>query len=96
MSAIAASLAFVARRLMQAALVMLAILIIAFAVRSALGDPLREIMGEAGVKSAVCVNQEVGNVSLDDRCNGFKDGLAKTGGKIEVVAVRYPEPAGDG
>jgi simple sugar transport system substrate-binding protein len=46
-----------------------------------------EIMGEAGVKSAVCVNQEVGNVSLDDRCNGFKDGLAKTGGKIEVVAV---------
>ena len=46
-----------------------------------------EIMGQAGVKSAVCVNQEVGNVALDDRCNGFKDGLAKTGGKIEVVAV---------
>jgi simple sugar transport system substrate-binding protein len=46
-----------------------------------------EIMGKEGVKSAVCVNQEVGNVSLDDRCNGFKDGLAKTGGKIEVVAV---------
>ena len=46
-----------------------------------------EIMGEAGVKSAVCVNQEVGNVALDDRCNGFKDGLAKSGGKIEVVAV---------
>ena len=46
-----------------------------------------EIMGEAGVKSAVCVNQEVGNVALDDRCNGFKDGLAKTGGTIEVVAV---------
>ena len=47
MKAIAASLAFVGRRLMQAALVMLAILIIAFAVRAALGDPLREIMGEA-------------------------------------------------
>jgi simple sugar transport system substrate-binding protein len=46
-----------------------------------------EIMGQNGVKSAVCVNQEVGNVSLDDRCNGFKDGLAKSGGKIEVVAV---------
>ncbi len=38
---------FFARRLTQAALVMLAILIIAFAVRAALGDPLREIMGEA-------------------------------------------------
>jgi peptide/nickel transport system permease protein len=47
MHAIAASLTFIARRLMQAALVMLAILIIAFAVRSTLGDPLREIMGEA-------------------------------------------------
>ena len=32
---------------MHAALVMLAILIIAFAVKSALGDPLREIMGES-------------------------------------------------
>jgi peptide/nickel transport system permease protein len=47
MHAIAAGLAFVARRLAQAALVMLAILIIAFAVKNALGDPLREIMGEA-------------------------------------------------
>ena len=46
-----------------------------------------EIMGEAGVKTALCVNQEVGNVALDDRCNGFKEGLAKTGGTIEVVAV---------
>ena len=47
MKAIAASLAFVGRRLMQAALVMLAVLVIAFAVHAALGDPLREIMGEA-------------------------------------------------
>ena len=47
MKAIAASAAFIARRLAQAVLVMLAILVIAFAVRSALGDPLREIVGEA-------------------------------------------------
>jgi len=47
MQAIAAGLSFVGRRLMQAALVMLAILIIAFAVKDALGDPLREILGEA-------------------------------------------------
>jgi len=47
MRAIAAGLAFLGRRLTQAMLVMLAILIIAFAVRAALGDPLREIMGEA-------------------------------------------------
>jgi peptide/nickel transport system permease protein len=44
---IAANVAFIARRLAQALLVMLAILVIAFAVRSALGDPLREIVGEA-------------------------------------------------
>ena len=44
--AVAAAIAFIARRLAQALLVMLAIFIIAFAVRSALGDPLREIVGE--------------------------------------------------
>ena len=47
MKALAASLGFVAWRVAQALLVMLAILIIAFAVRSSLGDPLREITGEA-------------------------------------------------
>ncbi len=44
---LASGAAFAGRRLFQAVLVMLAILVIAFAVRSALGDPLREIMGEA-------------------------------------------------
>ena len=47
MKALAAVLGFVAWRVAQAMLVMLAILVIAFAVRSSLGDPLREIMGEA-------------------------------------------------
>jgi simple sugar transport system substrate-binding protein len=28
-----------------------------------------------GIKHALCVNQEVGNSSLDDRCRGFQDGL---------------------
>jgi len=47
-----------------------------------------ELMGKDGVKHALCVNQEVGNVSLDDRCNGFKDGLAKNGGgTVDVVGV---------
>lgn len=43
-----------------------------------------EKMKEAGVKKAVCVNQEVGNVALDLRCQGFKDGL---GGEVTVLAV---------
>jgi peptide/nickel transport system permease protein len=46
-TAFAAGLVFVGRRLAQALLVMLAVLIIAFAVRTNLGDPLREIVGEA-------------------------------------------------
>jgi simple sugar transport system substrate-binding protein len=41
-------------------------------------------MKEAGVAKAICVNQEVGNVALDLRCEGFKKGL---GGDVEVVAV---------
>jgi simple sugar transport system substrate-binding protein len=44
-------------------------------------------MGKLGVKKALCVNQEVGNVALDDRCNGFAKGLGETGGTMEVVAV---------
>jgi simple sugar transport system substrate-binding protein len=41
----------------------------------------------AKVKNALCINHEVGNVSLDDRCRGLTDGLAKSGGKVQVVAV---------
>jgi peptide/nickel transport system permease protein len=47
MQALAAPLAFIGRRALQALLVMLMVAVIAFAVRAALGDPLREIMGEA-------------------------------------------------
>ncbi len=47
MKALAAGAGFFARRFFQALLVMLAILVIAFAVRASLGDPLREIMGQA-------------------------------------------------
>src|SRR5215211_5958318 len=42
-------------------------------------------MGEAGVTKAICINQEVGNVALDERCRGFTDGLAESGGTAEVV-----------
>jgi simple sugar transport system substrate-binding protein len=34
-----------------------------------------ERVAKLGVKKAVCLNQEVGNSSLDDRCNGFANGL---------------------
>ena len=49
-------------------------------------------MGEAGVTTALCVNQEVGNVALDDRCRGFTDGLAESGGTVEVARSRPEQP----
>lgn len=46
-----------------------------------------EIMGQQGVKEGLCINHEVGNVSLDRRCEGFAKGLGESGGKSAVVAV---------
>jgi len=46
----------------------------------AAGAKLKEMGGKVGL----CVNQEVGNVSLDLRCKGFTDGF---GGKVTVVPV---------
>lgn len=39
---------------------------------------------EMGGKTGLCVNHEVGNVSLDLRCKGFADGF---GGKVTVLPV---------
>jgi simple sugar transport system substrate-binding protein len=48
---------------------------------------------EAGVKNAVCFNQEVGNQALTLRCNGFFQGL--TGAEDgEVLTGNISDPAG--
>ncbi|NDW04857.1 sugar ABC transporter substrate-binding protein [Jiella pacifica] len=46
------------------------------------GKTAGEKLKEMGGKTALCVNQEVGNVSLDQRCAGFEEGF---GGNVEVV-----------
>jgi simple sugar transport system substrate-binding protein len=51
-----------------------------------------EKMAAAGVKSALCVNQEVGNARLDARCKGFTDAMTKAGAKVEVLAVDLANP----
>ena len=51
-----------------------------------------ERMGAAGVKHALCVNQEVGNAALELRCKGFKEGLAMTGGTITEIGVNLSNP----
>jgi simple sugar transport system substrate-binding protein len=43
-----------------------------------------ERMRDAGVTKAACVNQEVGNVALDLRCEGFAEGL---GQDVDVIAT---------
>ncbi len=44
-----------------------------------------------GVGSAICINQEVGNTALDDRCQGFEDGL---GVDVNVIPVDLSDPTG--
>ncbi|MBY5710822.1 sugar ABC transporter substrate-binding protein [Rhizobium leguminosarum] len=48
------------------------------------GKAAGEKLKEMGGKVAICVNQEVGNVSLDQRCQGFSDGFA---GTVTVLPV---------
>ena len=48
-----------------------------------------ERLAQEGVDNALCINQEVGNVALDQRCEGFEQGL---GGQVKVVAVDLNNP----
>jgi simple sugar transport system substrate-binding protein len=53
------------------------------------GQGAGERLAQEGVDNALCINQEVGNVALDERCQGFEQGL---GGQVEVVAVPLDNP----
>lgn len=49
-------------------------------------------MGENGVTNAICLIQEAGNVGLEERCRGFTDGLAESGGTVEQLVVDLNNP----
>ena len=51
-----------------------------------------ERMAAAGAKHAICVNQEVGNVALDLRCNGFSDAMSQHGASVDVLGVNLSDP----
>src|SRR6266702_6345775 len=56
-----------------------------------IGGGLR--MGAAGVKHALCINQEVGNAALTLRCKGFQEGLSQAdGGTVKVIGVNLANP----
>jgi simple sugar transport system substrate-binding protein len=51
-------------------------------------------LGELGVTNAICVNDEVGNVALDIRCDSAAEGLAESGGKMEEIPAPNADPIG--
>jgi len=51
-------------------------------------------MAAAGATNALCVNQEVGNIALDLRCQGFTDAMEEAGGTVTVLAVDLADPTG--
>jgi simple sugar transport system substrate-binding protein len=55
------------------------------------GQGAGEKLKAAGVTKAICVIQEAGNVGLEQRCAGFKQGL---GGSVENVQVQNSDPTG--
>lgn len=55
------------------------------------GEEAGRRMADEGVTNALCINQEVGNAALDQRCEGFEQGL---GGTVEVVSVDLTDPTG--
>lgn len=55
----------------------------------AAGVAAGERMAEEGVTNALCINHEQGQFALDQRCEGFAEGL---GGESEQVAVDGSDP----
>lgn len=53
-----------------------------------------ERMAEAGATNILCVNQEIGNLALDLRCQGFTDAVEAAGGSVTVLAVDLADPTG--
>lgn len=49
-------------------------------------------MAEAGGTYALCINQEVGNLALDQRCAGFAAAMEESGAAVNVLAVELADP----
>ena len=49
-------------------------------------------LAAGGARRVLCVNHEVGNASLDTRCRGLADGLAKRGATMQVLGVSLADP----
>jgi simple sugar transport system substrate-binding protein len=50
-------------------------------------------LAAAGVRRALCVNQQVGNLGLDARCAGLAEAMRAAGGRSTVIGVDDQSPA---
>jgi simple sugar transport system substrate-binding protein len=50
-------------------------------------------LAAAGVRRALCVNQQVGNLGLDARCAGLREAMRAAGGRSIVIDVDDQSPA---
>ncbi len=51
-----------------------------------------EKLAGAGARKVVCVNHEVGNLALDERCRGLSEALRAAGGSVSVLSVNLADP----
>jgi simple sugar transport system substrate-binding protein len=51
-------------------------------------------LARAGVRHALCVNQEVGNAGLDERCRGVSRALRRVGGHVRVLGIDVQDSTG--
>jgi simple sugar transport system substrate-binding protein len=52
-----------------------------------------ERLAALGAKNVICLNHEVGNAILEDRCNGIAQAMEKAGGKSTVVPTSLADPS---
>lgn len=56
------------------------------------GRAAGERLASGGARRVLCVNHEVGNLSLDTRCRGLAEGLAGRGAAMQVLGVSLADP----
>lgn len=56
------------------------------------GEGAGKRLAAAGVRSALCVNQQVGNQGLDERCRGLARAMRAVGGRSRVLSVDDMSP----
>ncbi|MBN8995075.1 MAG: substrate-binding domain-containing protein [Rhizobiales bacterium] len=57
------------------------------------GNGAGERLVALGAKNVICLNHEVGNAILEDRCNGIKAAVEKAGGKVSIVPTSLADPS---